>query len=54
MRLRTNHGPANMALIRHTALNIFKNTTSKISLKNRRKLAAWDDEYRFSTITGHA
>jgi len=53
MRLRTNHGPANMALIRHTALNIFKNITSKISLKNRRKLAAWDDPYLFSTITGH-
>ena len=52
MRLRTHHGPANMALVRHTALNIFKDITSKISLKNRRKLAAWDDSYLFSAITG--
>lgn len=51
MRLRTNHGPANMALIRHTALNLFKNAKGKISLKNRRKLAAWDDKYLFETIT---
>ena len=41
-----------MALIRHAALDIFKTVTSKISLKNR-KLAAWDDAYLFSTITGH-
>ena len=53
MRLRTHHGPANMALVHHTALNAFKNATSKISLKNRRKLAAWDDACLFSTITGH-
>lgn len=53
MRLRTNHGPANMALTRHTALNIFKNIKGKISLKNRRKLASWDDAYLFSAITGH-
>ncbi|MET4104412.1 hypothetical protein ABIE58_003864 [Roseovarius sp. MBR-78] len=38
---------ANMALIRHTALNIFKNTNGKVILKNRIKLAAWDDEYLF-------
>mgnify|MGYP005839950571 CR=1 FL=1 len=42
-----------MALIRHAALNILKNITSKISLKNRRKLAAWDDDDLFSTITRH-
>lgn len=53
MRLRTNHGPANMALIRHTALNLFKSTKDKISMKNRRKLAAWDDTYLFETITSH-
>lgn len=45
MRLRTGYGPANMALIRHTALNIFKRISNKDSLKVRRKTAAWDDEY---------
>ena len=45
MRLRTENGPANMALIRHTAINIFKQIKDKASLKVRRKTAAWDDNY---------
>ena len=53
MRLRSHHDPANMALIRHTALNISNNTTSKTSLKNRRKFAAWDAADLLSAITGH-
>lgn len=45
MRLRTAHGPANMALMRHTALNIFKQVDDKLSLKVRRKTAAWSTDY---------
>lgn len=45
MRLRTAHGPANMALMRHTALNIFKQIDDKLSLKVRRKTAAWSTDY---------
>ena len=45
MRLITQNGPANMAVIRHTAMNIFKGMGDKNSLKNRRKNAAWSDEY---------
>ena len=52
MRLRTSHGPANMAIMRHTAMNIFKATKGKASLKVKRKSAAWDDEYLFSLIPG--
>lgn len=33
MCLRTQNGPANMALIRQAALNIFRNTASKFQLK---------------------
>ncbi len=51
MRLRTQNGPANMALIRHTAINIIKQIPDKASLKVRRKTAAWDDEYLFKAIT---
>ena len=50
MRLRTGNGPANMALIRHAALNIFKLIRDKASMKVRRKTAAWDDDYLFSAI----
>lgn len=52
MRLRTQNGPANMAIMRHTAMNIFKAISGKSSLKVRRKTAAWDDEYLASAIKG--
>lgn len=51
MRLRTKHGPANMAVIRHTALNLFKAIPDNASLTVRRKTAAWDDDYLFKAIT---
>ena len=40
MRLRTGSGPANMATIRHAALNIVKQIPDKASLKVRRKTSA--------------
>ena len=45
MRLRSENGPANMAVIRHTAMNLFKGIKDKNSLKNRRKNAAWNQNY---------
>lgn len=45
MRLRTAHGPANMAAIRHAARNLTEAITDKASLKVRRKTLAWDDDY---------
>ena len=51
MRLRTDSGPANMATVRHTALNLFKDIPDKASLKVRRKTAAWDDEYLRKAVT---
>ncbi len=52
MRLRTANGPANMAAMRHAALNIIKAIPDKASLKVRRKTVAWDDEYLAKAITG--
>ena len=54
MRLRTQHGPANMAAIRHAALNLFKTIPDKASLAVRLKTAAWDDEYLFKALTAAA
>jgi len=51
MRLRSRHGPANMATVRHAALNIFKRIDDRASMKVRRKTAAWDDEYLYAAIT---
>ena len=44
-RLRTGHGPANMAIIRHTALNLLNQAKPVTSLKNRRKKAGWNQNY---------
>jgi hypothetical protein len=44
-RLRTANGPANMAVIRHMAMNLVRNPKDKHSLKNRRKLANLNPDY---------
>lgn len=54
MRLRTEHGPANMATIRHAALNVIKAIPDKASLKIRRKTLGWDDDYLFKAVAQKA
>jgi len=45
-RIRRDHAPENMALIRRAALNLLKHETSmKSGIKARRKRAGWDDAY---------
>jgi predicted transposase YbfD/YdcC len=51
MRLRTDHRPANMATIRHAAINLIRDIPDKASLKLRRKTLGWDDQYLLNTIT---
>ena len=43
--LRTGHGAANMALVRHFALNLVGQAKDKRAIKRRRKMAAWDPQY---------
>lgn len=44
-RLRTGHGPNNMALVRHIAMNLLRNPNDRHSLKVRRKLANLNPDY---------
>jgi hypothetical protein len=44
-RFRTGDGPQNMAIIRHTSLNLLSRAKPTISLKNRRKRAGWNVNY---------
>jgi predicted transposase YbfD/YdcC len=44
-RLRSRHGPANMAIIKHTAMNLLTQAKPVTSLKNRRKKAGWNPDY---------
>lgn len=52
MRLRTAHGPANMATIKQAALNLIRAIPDRASLAVRRKTAAWDDAYLLAAVTG--
>jgi len=45
MRLKTENGPANMAVVKHFILNLIKEIPGKASLKTRRKTLGWDDQY---------
>ncbi len=49
-RLRTDHAPANFTTLKHTALNLIRRAKSKDSIRLRRKVAAWDDEFLVSLI----
>ena len=49
-RLRTDHAPANFTTIKHIALNLIRRANSKDSIRLRRKVAAWDDEFLASLI----
>ena len=44
-RFRTGDGPQNMAIVRHTALNLLSRAKPTTSLKNRRKRAGWNIDY---------
>lgn len=54
MRLRTQHGPHNMAIVKHMAMNLVKAAPGPDSIRVRRKAAGWDDNYLKAIITGTA
>jgi predicted transposase YbfD/YdcC len=45
VRLRSGHGPQNMAVVRHMAMNLVRNPKDRHSLKVRRKLANLNQDY---------
>jgi hypothetical protein len=49
-RLRTDHAPANFTTIKHMALNLIRRAPGKDSLRLKRKVAAWDDDFLASII----
>ena len=54
VRLRTGHGPENMAVIRHCAMNLVRTADDKHSLKVRRKKANLDIAYLVKLLTTNA
>jgi predicted transposase YbfD/YdcC len=49
-RARTDNAAANLATIKHMAYNVMRRTAAKDSMRLRRKVAAWDDDFLASLI----
>ena len=49
-RVRTDHAPANFTTIKHMAHNLIRKASGKDSMRLRRKVAAWDDEFLVSLV----
>ena len=50
-RVRTDHAPANFTTIKHMAHNLIRKASRQGSLRLKRKVAAWDDDFLASLIT---
>ena len=51
-RIRTGNAPENLAVVRHMALNLLRqDRTCKASIKAKRKLAGWDNNYLLSILS---
>ena len=49
-RVRADHAPANFTTLKHMAHNLIRRAPGKDSLRLRRKVAAWDDNFLASLI----
>jgi predicted transposase YbfD/YdcC len=50
-RVRTDHAPANFTTLKHMALNLIRKAPGKDSMRLKRKVAAWDDDFLATVIT---
>ena len=49
-RVRKDHAPANFTTLKHMAHNLMRKAPGKDSLRLKRKVAAWDDEFLVSLV----
>ena len=51
-RIRAGNASENLLIVRHMALNLLRqDRTSKASIKARRKLAGWNNDYLLSILS---
>jgi len=49
-RIRKDNAPANFATIKHMASNVLRSSKEKESMKSKRHMAAWDEDFLFELI----
>ena len=49
-RVRKDHAPANFTTLKHMAHNLMRLAPGQDSLRLKRKVAAWDDEFLVSLV----
>jgi predicted transposase YbfD/YdcC len=49
-RIRKDHAPANFTTLKHIAYNLIRRVPTKDSLRLKRKVAAWDDDFLASLL----
>lgn len=50
-RIRKHNAPANFTTIKHMAANLLRRAPGKDSLRVKRHIAAWDDDFLASLVT---
>jgi predicted transposase YbfD/YdcC len=50
-RIRKDHAPANFTTLKHIAYNLIRGAPGKDSLRLKRKVAAWDDDFLAGLVT---
>ena len=50
-RSRKQNAPPNFATVKHMASNLLRQAPGKDSLRVKRKVAAWDDDYLAAIVT---
>lgn len=50
-RIRTGYAGENLAIVRHTSLNLIKKDQEKGSIRGKRKKAGWNDDYLFELLS---
>lgn len=51
-RVRKDHGPENLAWLRRVALSLLRNEPTEASVKCKRKMAGWDNDYLLQILLG--